>query len=88
MKKAQKRFKYTADQQDLIESFLQSDMYEPLLMVLEDLNEDATERVLLYNLSNGPEGLVIEKARAEGSARLLLELRRYRDRVLKEKRAN
>lgn len=55
---------------------IQSDGLPIFMSLIEQLAQDLDKRVLEYDLSRGPEGLVIQKARSEGARILLTELTR------------
>jgi hypothetical protein len=57
------------DKDDLLE-ILQGHGWPILLTLIEDLCSDIDKKVLSYNLTEGPERLVHEKARSEGARKL------------------
>lgn len=58
------------DETELYDDLIRHQGWKPLMKVVEVLRRDLDNRVLTYNLSEGPEGLVYAKARAEGAKML------------------
>lgn len=59
--------KLNQEEKDELLALMTSSGWDVLVKVLENLKSRPAKRVLSYNLSDGPEGLVIEKARSEGA---------------------
>jgi hypothetical protein len=70
-----RRFNLDVHEYDLLSDLLRGDSFKVVCKVLEELHETQVSKVLTYNLASGADGLVIEKARAEGSERLLSALK-------------
>jgi hypothetical protein len=70
-----KQLNLTIDEQDLLNEIVQSYGWDTFLKVAEGFVRDIEANVLRYHLISGPEGLVHEKARAEGAQKLLLKLK-------------
>jgi len=62
------------EEQELIADFLNSDSYQVFMKLAAHCHSLQEEAVLNYNLSQGSDGLVITKARSEGSQRLLQKI--------------
>lgn len=77
----------TSSERDDLQSLLLDDGYLVLLKVIESNLRDIEARVLTYNLESGPEGLVIEKARAEGAAKLFVRIRELKTELLKKSKS-
>lgn len=60
--------------------------WEPLLKVVDQLVQEQEQNVIRYNLEEGPDGLVIEKARAEGAIKLRRKLQDVKDVVFKRRK--
>lgn len=72
------------DDEELLNELLFSPQY-PVLMKLMDKLQANFERFLIqYPLTEGAEKLLLEKARIEGSARLITELKKFRELRTKE----
>lgn len=65
----------TLEEKEAIEELTQSALWMPLLRKAEELLHDIEQNLVRYNLANGSEGLVLEKARAEGAAKLLEKIK-------------
>lgn len=63
--------KLSLDEKDYILSFLDSPSRDIVYKILASHLKDIENNVIRYNLASGPDGLVIEKARAEGAALIL-----------------
>jgi hypothetical protein len=59
------------EEEIILKDLVSSDAFSVILKVISHMHEAHKEAVLNYNLSNGPDGLVIKKAQSEGSAMLL-----------------
>lgn len=77
--------KLSLDQQDDLDAFLNSDAYKALVVLMEGALKRQQDAVLEYDLSQGPERLVIAKARAEGAASFMRAIMGYRDKRVKGK---
>lgn len=62
--------KLSIDEKEQLGDFLTSPAWPALLKLIENIVENQSSKTLTYNLDNGPNGLVIEKARFEGAQRL------------------
>jgi hypothetical protein len=62
------------DEREFIQELLNSDGYPVLNSLIDELCDNIDKKVLSYDLNQGPEGLVIAKARSEGSRILQREL--------------
>jgi len=60
------------------------DTWKAIQKLMHELEASYINSVLKYNLNNGPEGLVIAKARHEGIASFIDNVKRKRDVLLKE----
>ncbi len=74
-----KKLKLSIDENDALTRLFLSDDYKALELVMSSIAEDFKARVMSYHLSNGPEGLVIEKARAEGVNSFIHAFDQYRN---------
>lgn len=71
------------DEKENLLALMQSAGWKPLLKILDQLEQNQKNRVLNYSLTDGPEGLVIEKARAEGAKTLVRAIKDFREREVK-----
>ncbi len=71
--------KLSLDEHEYLEAVLDSRGYGVLLKVLDEICLEYGNKVLNYELSDGPEVLLIEKARFEGSQRLKREFKTILD---------
>lgn len=62
--------KITLEEKELLQELLLSRGWPILLKYVSGLAEDIDKRVLTYNLKDGAQGLVEEKARSEGAHQL------------------
>lgn len=62
--------KLTVDEIESLDALFESGGWNSLCKVVEQLTKDFDNRVLSYNLEEGPQGLMIAKARAEGASTL------------------
>lgn len=62
--------KLTVEEKENLEVMLDSPGWAAVCKVLEQLTSDFDKRVLSYNLNEGPQGLMIAKAQAEGASTL------------------
>lgn len=70
--------KLNQEEKDELLALFTSAGWEVMVKVLRHQEQRQRDRVMSYNLNDGPEGLVIEKARAEGAMSLvkgMIELR-------------
>lgn len=79
------KYKLNIDDQEALEELLTSHGWEPLLKVIALLAHDQEQNVIRYDLNQGPEGLVIAKARAEGANLMKLRIKEIKDEVKKQK---
>jgi DNA-directed RNA polymerase subunit L len=76
--------KFSQEERDELEITLNGYGWPIILRLVEQLCEDQDKQVLGYNLSNGPDELVILKARTEGARKLQLEIKKFKDRFTKQ----
>lgn len=62
--------KLTLDERELLQEILLSPGWSIVLKVVSGFTDDIDKRVLTYNLKDGAQGLVEEKARSEGAQQL------------------
>ena len=79
------KYKLGIDDSEALEELLTSHGWVPLLKVVTMLVQEQEQNVIRYNLKDGPDGLVIEKARTEGAHALKRRLIDLKDEVLKRK---
>lgn len=75
--------KLSQDQHDELVSLFQSPAWEALRLVMADKRSAQDSKVLSYNLSDGPDGLVIAKARSEGAKQLERDIATFAQELLK-----
>ena len=75
--------KLTLDEQELLQTVLDLPGWKVALKVAEGCLKDIEKSVINYNLAEGPEGLMILKARAEGAKKLLGEMQKFKNEFLK-----
>jgi hypothetical protein len=63
-----------------------SDAWPVVIKVIKSLAENQKEAVLKYSLHDGPEGLIITKARYEGAQALVDKVSRFKADLEKRKR--
>lgn len=78
--------KLTQEQREAIAVLADSDGWDALKALIDNLVADRQRRVLKYALSEGPQGLVHEKARCEGAELLQAALKSEVERILKNER--
>lgn len=67
--------KLTTDEKEALSDFYSSDAWPALLKEIERLAEGIDSSVMKYNIDQGDRGLVIERARADGSRKLQLAIK-------------
>jgi hypothetical protein len=72
------------DEQELAKDALDSDSWPVILKLIEDMAKRFESKVMSYNLSEGPDGLVIEKARAEGARALFTDVKTLKAKLFKK----
>lgn len=70
--------KMSIEEKESLDSLLHSNTWNTVIKVMEHLAKDQSEAVLTMNLDEGPERLVILKARCEGAEKLLTKIRRLK----------
>lgn len=66
--------KLSLDEHEAIQEFIHSEGYNVLNRLIDELCIKIDDKVLKYDLSSPPDGLVIAKARSEGARVLQREL--------------
>jgi hypothetical protein len=66
--------KLSIEERESLAEFMTSPAWNGLLKLIENLAERIDSGVMKYNLDNGDRGLVIERARADGSRKLQLAI--------------
>jgi hypothetical protein len=74
--------KLNQEERELLAEFLRHEGWGALLKVVDALCADQDNSVLKYSLSDGPEGLVIAKARTEGARTLQRDISQVKERFL------
>lgn len=75
--------KLTVDEREELANMMQSAGWPVLIKVLEALAQNHKDAVMKYNLTDGPEGLVIKKARAEGAIEIVRSIIARRDKEVR-----
>lgn len=75
--------KLSMDEQENLLAMFMSSGWDSFYKVMLEAMKKQEYRVLTYNLEDGPEKLVQEKARAEGAKRFMDAITRYRDTVVR-----
>lgn len=75
--------KLTLEEYELLTSIIDTDAWPVLLKVVGIHVSDIDSRVLSYNLEEGPEGLVIAKARSEGAKLLQQRINELKSKMKK-----
>lgn len=71
------------EEADALFETIHTEGFPVLLDVLSELCSNIDDKVLKYDLNQGPDGLVIQKARSEGSRQLQRELTSWADKFKK-----
>lgn len=79
-----KDLKLTFEEREDLVQFLGTDAWDAFCKVLSFIEQKHINKVLKYHLNDGPEGLLIEKARVEGVQHLIRDINEYRKRLIKE----
>ncbi len=66
--------KLSIEEKEVLGEFLTSAAWPALLTLIDNLAEKLDSNVMKYNLDLGDRGLVIERARADGSRKLQLAI--------------
>jgi len=81
-KKSSRRL--SIDEEDYLRRALDSEYtWKAMLKWMKSLEAQYLSKVIAYDLNKGPEGLVIEKARAEGVQSFVAAMQRERIKLLK-----
>ena len=73
------------EERDALKDLFRSPGWPALLKLANELEQYYQTKVMKYNLTDGPEGLVLEKARAEGVASFVAALTRTRNTTIRNK---
>ncbi len=76
--------KLSLEQREALEAVTDTDGYTTYLNLIGILVTDIDNRVLSYNLSEGPEGLVIAKAQSEGARTLYKRIMELKGKTKKQ----
>jgi hypothetical protein len=76
--------KLTIEEKELLQELLLSPGWPVVLKVVSGFTEDIDKRVLTYNLKDGAQGLVEEKARSEGAHRLRVAIENIKSNAKKQ----
>jgi hypothetical protein len=76
--------KWSLDEQDVLNEVLFSDGYQVIKKLLQAIAADKVKRLMSYDLARGSEGLVHEKARAEGAQKVITDLEAYKQKLNKK----
>lgn len=76
--------KLSLDEHEQINALTDSVTWNTLLKIVSVLVKDADNRVLSYNLKDGPDGLMIAKARSEGANSLFLRITELKSKMKKQ----
>lgn len=77
--------KLSLDEKENLQQLFTHSGWKPFLTLLESALKRQQESVLKYNLDDGPEKLVIAKARAEGAKNFMEAVVKFRDQEVKGK---
>jgi len=77
--------KLSLDQQEELRQVFTHSGWKPFVTLMESALKRQQETVLKYNLDEGPEKLVIAKARAEGAKNFMDAILKFRDQEVKGK---
>jgi hypothetical protein len=69
---------FTYEEELALTEILLSDSWSLITKLVEFLAGSQSESVLKYNLDDGPDGLIIAKARHEGAQALLQRVKQYK----------
>jgi hypothetical protein len=75
---------FSFDDEENLNSILFSDSWQTLLKLFDKMQAGFERHLIQYPLSEGAEKLLLEKARVEGSARLIAELKKFRELRVKD----
>jgi len=75
--------KLTTEEREELANLMQSSGWPALVKVLEGYAQNHKDAVMKYNLTDGPEGLVIAKARAEGAVKIVRDIIARRDKEVR-----
>jgi hypothetical protein len=76
--------KFTEEQRDLLREFAASDVSKVVISVLDQLQQEQLESILKMPLpSTSDRDLLIAKARAEGAAKIISDVRLFLERIKK-----
>ena len=73
----------TQDEFEILQHTLTETNWTVFEKFLSQLVHNINQKVIKYNLEKGPEGLVIEKARAEGADKLVVDIKSWKDKINK-----
>lgn len=76
--------KLTVDEKEALQALVDSSSWIALCKLVEQLTKDFDNRVLSYNLEEGPQGLMIAKARAEGATTLYRRITEVKGKMKKQ----
>ena len=72
------KFKLSQDEREALIDVLKSDGWSPLLKCIEQLVQRQEELLLSYDLGNGADRLIHEKARVEGARRVQADIQQIK----------
>ncbi len=76
--------KLSIDERDRLGAMFADDIsWGAMKKIMGMMEKSFADRVLSYNLNQGPEGLVIEKAKSEGVSTFVRSFERERDKLVK-----
>jgi len=76
--------KFTEEQRDLLREFAASDVSKVVISVLDQLQQEQLESILKMPLpATSDRDLLIAKARAEGAAKIISDVRLFLERIKK-----